>query len=669
MRKILIRYIDLLILIILLIIKNTPAFHRGISYFSIRAIIIFLIIIIIIRILRWIYIKIFFKVRNRILGIILCAGFIPAFFLILLFIIVGYMFMFQIISLDIDHFMQKEISELYALSLKINSLYLQDENIDKNALSNYIEGSSERFPDINFMVFEEETEIYSHKDISIPSFEHQELVYKSFIVYNQVSYIIVSVNKDNIVFQRDFIIAVPLKNEYLKFLSESLEGDLIFVYLSAHDAFEDQSIPQSLNAEKERPSNAISITMPEGVYISLYDSQKADYNEWRDSLPSGLRYFKSFLFQQAIEVYEDSQINNAMVIGIFHADYISFLEKYLKGTIGVIEPFLIFILLIIVLFLIMTGILLLISLFFSFSITRIINQLHKRSKEIAKGNFPEPISCKRKDQLGELTRTFDKMTDEIQDLLEKMKEKERLDNEIAIAQMVQNTFFPKDSPDVKGIDIFGKCCPAKMVSGDFYDFSVYDEDYIDLCIGDISGKGISASLLMATSLTYLRLESGKGHVKSIDKLINDFNDYLCRYSARSQFCSLIYGRINKKDLKFELINAGHPSPVIIRGDEVFELNSSNIVTGIIKDQIFEKINFQLQKGDLIFLYTDGFIEIMTDEGYEMVSDLLIGKLKEMQNDKLDDIYYRLVKEINDINLEKYISDDMTAILARIGNDT
>lgn len=624
------------------------------------------------RLLIWVYNKIFFKVRNRILGILLFMGLIPTVFLIIVFMIIGYLFLFQAISLDLSNTMEKEINKLKVLSLKINSHYLTESKIDKDGLTEFIQANSEDFPGIHFVVYNnDKTEEYVYNENLFPYFQHEGEAYQSFIVHDETPYIIVSLRKNSII-NNDSIIAVPLRDDYIDHLSQMLEGSIFFSYLVVLEETEEVG---ALNINLKglgMPESNDTIehgfwhfSIPEEMHLSLMTSQKKEYDNWLANLPADFGYSKSYLLKDTVHLSnENEEIKRAVIIAIFHTNYLNVINNYMKGTIGIIEPFLILCALIVFLFLCCSLFMLMIGLFFTFSITRIINQLHKRSREIAKGHFPVPIASRRRDQLGELTRTFDKMTTEIQELLIKVKEKERLDNEVSIAQLVQRTFFPKIPPTVKNIQTFGKCIPAKMVSGDFYDFSLQD-DYLDFCVGDISGKGISASLLMATSLTYLRLESFKRPIQSISSLINNFNAYLCEYSAKSQFCSLIYGRIDRKSSIFEFVNAGHPPPMIIRDNEVLSLESGNIVAGIIKNQDFEKQSFQLKENDIIFAFTDGFLEVMTENGYTMIDGLIKDKLMTLWDADLEQIFDALVGFIRKMSRDSELSDDMTAVLIRL----
>ncbi len=122
---------------------------------------------------------------------------------------------------------------------------------------------------------------------------------------------------------------------------------------------------------------------------------------------------------------------------------------------------------------------LIISLVLSRSITKTIAQLHRKADCVAAGDFSYRIDSKRTDQLGLLASSFDKMSDSLEELLEKEKEKQRLERDIAIAREVQRMFFPVSFPKSNGITMLGRCLPARMVSGDYYDCITHPEGCID----------------------------------------------------------------------------------------------------------------------------------------------------------------------------------------------
>ena len=163
-------------------------------------------------------------------------------------------------------------------------------------------------------------------------------------------------------------------------------------------------------------------------------------------------------------------------------------------------------LLISVLFLLLELISLVAGIQLSRSITGAVHELYEGTQHVKKDDFSYRIPVKGNDQLAELTTSFNTMTENLGRLIVVAKEKERLESELAIAREVQNQLFPKDVPFTKTLELKGVCHPARMVSGDYYDFMALPHDSLAFAIGDVAGKGISAALLMATIQSTMRTQ-------------------------------------------------------------------------------------------------------------------------------------------------------------------
>src|SRR5213080_4063350 len=141
---------------------------------------------------------------------------------------------------------------------------------------------------------------------------------------------------------------------------------------------------------------------------------------------------------------------------------------------------------------------------------RAVAQLYLATKHINRGDFSHRIPVKSSDQLATLANSFNSMTASIENLIEEQKAKQRLENELAIAQEVQAMLFPQHISQLPSLEVHGFCRPARTVSGDYYDFLTVNSDRLILAVGDISGKGISAALLMATIHSAVRAYSIEG---------------------------------------------------------------------------------------------------------------------------------------------------------------
>ena len=145
------------------------------------------------------------------------------------------------------------------------------------------------------------------------------------------------------------------------------------------------------------------------------------------------------------------------------------------------------------------------------SITGAVHELYVGTQHVKEGDFAYRVPVKGNDQLAELTTSFNTMTENLGQLIVVAKEKERLESELAIAREVQNQLFPKDVPFTKTLELKGVCNPARMVSGDYYDFMALSDHSLAFAIGDVAGKGISAALLMATIQSTMRTQLSTGN--------------------------------------------------------------------------------------------------------------------------------------------------------------
>ena len=144
------------------------------------------------------------------------------------------------------------------------------------------------------------------------------------------------------------------------------------------------------------------------------------------------------------------------------------------------------------------------------TVTGAVAQLYNATEHINRGDFSHRISVQSHDQLATLANSFNSMTASIENLIEEQKEKERLQNELTIAQEVQTQLYPQHISQLASLEVFGFCRPARTVSGDYYDFLTLNSDRLILAVGDVSGKGISAALLMATIHSAVRAYSLEG---------------------------------------------------------------------------------------------------------------------------------------------------------------
>jgi sigma-B regulation protein RsbU (phosphoserine phosphatase) len=311
------------------------------------------------------------------------------------------------------------------------------------------------------------------------------------------------------------------------------------------------------------------------------------------------------------------------------------------------------------------------------TITGAVHRLYDGTLKIREGEFSHRITVSGRDQLGELANSFNQMTENLERLLVVAKEKERLQSEIEIAREVQARLFPRTVPELATLRLKAVCHPARMVSGDYYDYELIHGTQVALTIADVAGKGISAALLMASLQSSLRSQledsleaavaAGNGsasHVVSTSRLVSRLNRQLHASTSPEKFATFCLGIYDQTSSVLTYTNAGHLPPMLIRKGSVERLEVNGTVVGAFSFAKFTESQVELQSNDLLVFFTDGITEPENEYG-EMFGE-----------DRLSDLVarnaHRSEEEIIDLVLESVrrfarageAQDDMTILLAR-----
>ncbi|MBP5649661.1 MAG: PP2C family protein-serine/threonine phosphatase [Bacteroidales bacterium] len=187
-------------------------------------------------------------------------------------------------------------------------------------------------------------------------------------------------------------------------------------------------------------------------------------------------------------------------------------------------------------------------------------------------------------------------------------EKERIGSELRIASNIQNGMLPKTFPpypDLEELTLYGALTSAKEVGGDLYDFSVRDQKLF-FCIGDVSGKGVPASLVMAVTRSLFRSVSSR--VDDPGEIISQMNNAMSEMNENAMFVTLFIGVFNLHTGKLDYSNAGHCAPVLLGGETTLIEVDANIPVGVMPDWKFSSQHTSIKPGQTLFLYTDGLTE-------------------------------------------------------------
>jgi sigma-B regulation protein RsbU (phosphoserine phosphatase) len=247
-----------------------------------------------------------------------------------------------------------------------------------------------------------------------------------------------------------------------------------------------------------------------------------------------------------------------------------------------------------------------------------------------------------------------------------------LEQELEIAREVQATLFPKQLPRPRGLEIFGGCEPARVVSGDYYDFIVEDEARLHIVVGDISGKGISAALLMANlqasmrnQLLKLRHGDPDRLEESLAGLMAGLNGQIFANSPSGKYATLFVANYDAENRTLCYCNAGHLPPIVLHNGKLSRLETGGTVLGLFETAHYQAASMVLEPGTLVAMYTDGVTEAPNDADEEFGEDRLIEVLRETGNRSPEAIYRVVSERLMSWQGTLKQHDDITLIIAKI----
>jgi sigma-B regulation protein RsbU (phosphoserine phosphatase) len=324
------------------------------------------------------------------------------------------------------------------------------------------------------------------------------------------------------------------------------------------------------------------------------------------------------------------------------------------------------------------------------TVTGAVAQLYDATKNVDHGDFSHRIPVKSADQLAQLSLSFNSMTESIEKLILEQKEKQRLEGELAIAQEVQAQLFPRQVSELESLEVHGFCRPARTVSGDYYDFLTASSHKLILAVGDISGKGISAALLMATihsavraysveSLPQMREPVAVGAVAGAGRMMAAWpegievspgallallNHQLYESTPPEKYATLFLGIYDGRSHQLTYSNGGHLPPILIGKDgAVRKLEAGGTVVGLFDNMTYDEGSVEMHPGEIFLAYSDGVTEPENEFG-EFGEDRLIELVSMNRGLPLVHISQTVTAAVDDWIGDNEQPDDITLVLAR-----
>jgi sigma-B regulation protein RsbU (phosphoserine phosphatase) len=301
------------------------------------------------------------------------------------------------------------------------------------------------------------------------------------------------------------------------------------------------------------------------------------------------------------------------------------------------------------------------------AITRTISDLSRATQAVQEGNFSARVPVQRRDQLGMLGESFNSMTGSISRLISEQKQLQRLENEISIAREVQDQLFPRELPHVEGVEIEAICKAARSVSGDYYDFIQLTPTQVAIAIADISGKGISAALLMASLQAALRsqlLTPGSENLSTAE-LVARLNKHLVRNTGDDRFATFFIAIYDLAARKLRYTNAGHLPGFCISDGKAKHLDVGGIVLGIVEDYPYQEGCVDVPPEAVLIGYSDGLVEPENAYGEEFGVSRLEAAAQRVRHAAPRKIAESLMLAAEEWSGSPEQADDMTVIVAKL----
>jgi sigma-B regulation protein RsbU (phosphoserine phosphatase) len=345
------------------------------------------------------------------------------------------------------------------------------------------------------------------------------------------------------------------------------------------------------------------------------------------------------------------------------------------------------------------------------AVTGTVHKLYRATESVRRGDFSHRIRTRSRDQLGELALAFNDMSANIETLLAERVEHERLKREIEIAHEVQAQLFPRSTPELSTAEITGECRAALGVAGDYYDFIEVAPGLIAFALGDVSGKGLSASLVMSNLQAALRAQAatvaermrlaGEGAAaaaltggktaaaaastssdggqtldaalagregdgaRAVARMTASINEQLCRATDSNRFATLFLALYDDRTRTLRYTNAGHNAPVLVRADgKVERLTTGGMVVGAFTSIDFDEGRTTLGAGDMLVVFSDGVTEAQNGTGEEYGEARLSSFAVALREDTANNLRSAVFDEIDRWTGEAERGDDQTLVILK-----
>jgi phosphoserine phosphatase RsbU/P len=239
----------------------------------------------------------------------------------------------------------------------------------------------------------------------------------------------------------------------------------------------------------------------------------------------------------------------------------------------------------------------------------------------------------------------------------------RIQEEIALARRIQISFLPAKTPNFAPYDVAGMNIPSSEVGGDYFDFISITENDLGIAMGDVTGHGVGAALLMANFRACLRIESRNNF--AVRTILEKVNAYLYETNLPTSFVTAVYGVLDRRNHIFSYSNAGHNPPARIRPDGSVELlEIGGVLLGAFPGALYEETSIQLQPGDMMVFYTDGVTEARDDKSREFGMDHFLDLVQAERRRPAREIVQHVCDQVLAYRSQRLTQDDLTLSIVK-----
>jgi len=298
-------------------------------------------------------------------------------------------------------------------------------------------------------------------------------------------------------------------------------------------------------------------------------------------------------------------------------------------------------------------------------LTRHLTALNAGVQRLAAGDRTARVSVNTGDEVGELAQSFNRMASELESHDRLLAKQERLARELELCRQIQNEMLPHGPLKLGLAEIAGVSIPAREVGGDFFNYFPLPDGRIAVLVGDVSGKGVGAALLMAniqaTLRARLQLES------DLAQLADSVDRDIAANTPPEVYITLFVGLLDPPRRELRYVNAGHNPQFLLRADGGIErLDSTGLPVGLLPGRGFEARAVAVEPGDLLFLYTDGAVEAPNESGDFFDADRLQQALVGASAEGIDEVLVSVERALRAFRGQADPADDATMLALRLG---